>query len=160
MNWKELADKVGGSQELSADSMAAARIMKAMGGSTKDIGNLCRRFGIEYDEDETSFQRAVKIMREVYPQMGLVDVVDVKVGDTETAIREDLLSSPGTAIVFYRVKGRPNMTAYVKGMGLMTSALGQVVIRPGARYVACQDGVELWEQEPVALVRSFSNGGE
>ena len=153
MNWR---DMVAANPDMSAESMAATRIMKGMGAAVKDIGALCRRFGIEYRDDESPFQRAVKIMREVYRDMSMVQFVDAIVGDGKSDIKEDLLENPGTGIVFYREKGSPGMTAFVKGKGLKDSPLGQTVIRPGVKYIANRDGMELWEQDPVALVRSFS----
>jgi len=140
------------------DQMAAGKIMKGMGATVKDIGKLCARFGIEYIEDDTPLQRAVKLMREVYDGMKFVSFVSASTG-TVASIYSDLLDDSRTGIMFFRPKGSDTMTAFVKGKGLMGSPLGQIVIKPGIAYRANRDGVELWEQNPVALVRSFSAAG-
>lgn len=157
MNWRErLAMGAAEAQEMSAENMAATRIMKSLGASYKDIGKLCSRLGIDYNENETPFDRAVKILRETYDDMKLVSFVDVKTGNTATSIYDDLLDDSRTGIVFYRIKGKPEITAFIKGIGLRHTALGQIVIKPGVRYLANRNGVELWEQDPVTLIKSFS----
>lgn len=159
-SWRDrLSLGAGEISEMSAEGMAASRLMKGMGASMKDIGNLCRRFGIDYVEEESSFDRAVKIFMEVYRDARLLEFIDVKSGKTHDEIYDDLLDDKRTGIVFYRIRpknGTAAMTAFVKGMYLMTSALGRVVIRPGARYISNKDGVELWEQDPVRLIKSFA----
>lgn len=145
--------------EMSAEGMAASRLMKGMGASMKDIGNLCRRFGIDYVEEESSFDRAVKIFTEAYYAARLLEYVDVKSGKKHDDIIDDLLDDKRTGLVFYRIKDKgetATMTAFIKGVGLMTSCLGETVIQPGMRYIANKEGVELWEQDPVRLVKSFS----
>lgn len=157
MSWRDVLAQGGAAvREMSAENMAATRIMKGIGASVKDIGKLCSRFGIEYNEEESTFQRAVKILRETYDGMKMVHFVDVKTGKTNTSIYDDLLDDSRTGIVFYRIDGKPGMTAFIKGVALMYTALGRMVIKPGARYLANKDGVELWEQEPVRLIKSFS----
>lgn len=159
--WRDrLSLGVGEISEMSAEGMAASRIMKGMGATMKDIGKLCRRFGIDYVEEESSFDRAVKIFMEVYRDARLLDFMDARSGKAYEDVLDDLLDDKRTGIVFYRIKpkdGNAAMTAFVKGRGLMTSALGQTVIRPGAKYVANRDdGMELWEQDPVRLIKSFA----
>lgn len=147
-------------KELSAESMAVTRIMRGLGASPKDIGKLCQRFGLEYNEDESTFSRAVNILRSVYSEMSFVNFVDVKTGKKEQDIYDDLLGSPTTGILFFRKEGTQNMSAFIKGRGLMSGPLGPLVIQPGIRYIAKRDGIELWEQDPVILVKSFSRKDE
>jgi len=158
MNWRERMS-MGGleGQEMAIENMAATRIMKGIGASYKDIGKLCSRFGIDYNENESSFDRAVKILRETYDNIKLVDFIDVKMGKSVESIYQDLLEGTSTGIVFYRIKDKPIMTALVRGIGLTCTALGKIVIRPGAKYLAEKDGMELWEQDPVILIKSFSS---
>lgn len=157
MNWRErIAMGAAEAQDMSAESMAASRIMKGLDACVKDIGRLCRSYGIEYDEDETTFDRAVHIFRETYSDAKALDFVDARTVSGEKEAVDSLLEDQRSGILFCRVKGKQGMTAYIKGNGLMFSPLGQLVIRPGIRYIADKDGVELWEQDPVRLVKSFS----
>lgn len=157
MNWRDVLTKSPTEiQEASAEEMVARRIMKGLGASVKDIGKLCTRFGIEYNEEESSFHRAVRIFQEVYKDAKLIPFIDVRTGDVTKLLYDDLLEDTRTGVVFLRIKGQNVVTAFIKGNGLMTSALGQIVIKPGARYIANKDGMELWEQDPVNLIRSFS----
>jgi len=156
-NWRErLMMNPDGIQEFSSEGMAASRIMKSLGSTTKNIGMACKRFGIEYNEEEGSFQRAVKIFREVYADAWMVDFFDVMTGTSPAAIYDDLLADQRTGIIFFRFKGKQEMTAFVKGLQLNTSALGQLVIRPGIRYIREHNDMQLWEQDPVLLLKSFS----
>ena len=157
-DWRErLSLSPAAAYEMSAEGMAARRIMKGLGSSVKDIGNLCKRFGIPYDEEDTTFGRAVKILRETYMTMAFVDFVDVKAGCSLTEIIGELLECTNrTGIVFFREKDAHDITAFVVGKNIMTGPLGPVVIRPGAKFQALRDGVEIWEQDPVRLILSFS----
>ena len=143
-------------KELSAESMAVTRIMRGLGASPRDIGKLCQRLGLEYNEEESTFTRSVNILRAMYDDMKFITYVDVKIGKKASDIYDDLLDSNNTGIVFFRTEGTTNMTSFVKGRELMTSPVGQLLIKPGIRYIAKKNGVELWEQDPVLLIKSFS----
>lgn len=159
-SWRDrLAAGTATVQEMSAENMAASRIMRSMGATTKDIGKLCSRFGIAYREDESIFVRAISIFREVYSAAQIVPIFDVKNGKCLEDAIDDLTTDSRSAIIFFRIdrtKDREaHMTALVRDQNLATSPIGQLVIRPGIRYIACKNDVQLWEQEPVALLRSF-----
>ena len=46
------------------------------------------------------------------------------------------------------------MTAFIRAVGLCESPLA-FVLKPGIRYVAERNGIQLWEQDPVTLIKSF-----
>lgn len=157
-DWRSRLTNPANYKELTLESMAATRIMKGMGSMYKNIGSVCRQLGIEYKEEESTFQRAVNIFREVYPSASLINFIDVKSGRSETSLYEDMLEDPRTGIVFYRVDGRPEMTAFIKGPGLHTSPLGQIIIQPGIKLVSKKNNIEIWEQDPINLIKSFGKG--
>lgn len=78
MDWRERLSNPAMLSEETARDMAARRIMRSMGAKVTDIGKMCRRLGIDYIEDEGSFERAVKIFREVYSTAHFIDSFDVK----------------------------------------------------------------------------------
>lgn len=147
-------------KELSAEGMAVTRIMRGLGASPRDIGKLCQRFGLDYNEEESTFTRAVNILRAMYDDMKFIAYVDVKIGKKASDIYDDLLESTSTVIVFFRTEGTTNMTAFVRGREFMNSPIGQLLIKPGMRYIAKRNGVELWEQDPTILIKSFSKREE
>lgn len=158
-DWRDVIKKGVSSYEMAemSNSMIAARkIMKGMAATTKDIGMLCRRFGIEYSEEDNSFDRAVKIFHNIYPETTAISIIDVKSGKKSDSIYDDLLNDPRLAVVFYRDIETKNMVALMKGKNLMSTTLGRTMIKPGAKFVAVKDDIELWEQEPVTLIKSFS----
>lgn len=155
-NWRErLGMGPKEAQEFSDESMAVNRIMKALGTNRKNIGNLCRQFNIPYNEDDTSFKRAVSIFKAVSPKAELVEVFDVKSGRNPDDVIEYLLDDNRTAIVFFRLIGFSEMTAYVRGRNFLTSTLGALVIRPGIRFLRERDDVQLWQQDVNVLLKSF-----
>lgn len=155
-DWRERLAEGISPYELTVEGMATFRIMKGIGATVKDVGRLCKRFGIEYDESETTFSRAVKIFKEVFTDARHLDFVDVRTNRMPNATLEELTEDRRTGILFYRKTGDKEMTAFIKGPGLMTGPLGGLVIRPGIKYIMKKNGVEVWEQEPITLIRSFS----
>ncbi len=153
MNWSEIND-------LSNEGMATSRILKSLGVNKKMIGQLCKQLQIEYKEEETSFQRAVSILRAVHPKISLVDLIDVKSGKKIDEAIDMLCDIPKTCILFWRIEKTQNMTAMVSGYSLNTSPLGNIVIKPGIRYIACNNEIQVWEQDPVTLLRSFGRNME
>ena len=147
-------------QEHSDEALAVTRVLRGLGAKREQIGRLCKQLGIEYREEETTFQRVIGIFRAACPSTDLVTVFDVKSGKKPDSLNDELLADPRSAVVFYRVKGKQAMTAFVKGVELSGSPLGAIVLQPGIRYVACRDGIQLWEQDPVLLVRSFQTRRE
>lgn len=153
MSWSEI-------QDLSNEGMATSMILKSLGVNKKMIGQLCGQLQIEYKEDETSFQRAVSILRAVHPKMSLVELIDVKSGKKLEEAVDMLCSIPKTCILFWRIEKTQDMTALISESGMSTSPLGDIVIKPGIRYVACKNDIQVWEQDPVTLLKSFNRNTE
>ena len=141
-------------QDLSDESMAATRILRALGMRRDKIGQFLRQLGFEYVEEDTTFIRLVKIMRATLPKLDPISVIDVKSGKKFDDIVEDLLCDPRPGIIFFRIVGEQRMTAFIRSVGLNESPLA-FVIKPGIRYVAERNGIQLWEQDPVTLIKSF-----
>lgn len=155
-DWRKIIASGVDLSEFSAEGMATTRIMKGLGASPKDVGKLCSRFGIEYIEEESTFSRAVKIFREVFIDAKHLDFIDVRTNEHMHATIESLTDDTRTGILFYKKHKDRDMTAFIKGPGLMTGPLGGLVIRPGMKYIMNKNGVEVWEQDPITLIRSFS----
>ena len=156
-NWREkLAGRITRQeiQDHSDESMAVTRILKALGMRRDKIGQFLRQLGFEYVEEDTTFIRLVKIMRATLPKLDPINVIDVKSGKKFDDIVEDLLCDPRPGIIFFRIIGEQQMTAFVRAVGLCESPLA-FVIKPGIRYVAERNGIQLWEQDPVTLIKSF-----
>ena len=156
-NWREkLAGRITRQeiQDHSDESMAVTRILKALGMRRDKIGQFSRQLGLDYVEEDTTFIRLVKIMRATLPKLDPINVIDVKSGKKFDDIVEDLLCDPRPGIIFFRIIGEQQMTAFVRAVGLCESPLA-FVIKPGIRYVAERNGIQLWEQDPVTLIKSF-----
>ena len=141
-------------QDCSDEAMAVTRILKALGMKRDKIGQFSRQLGIEYVEEDTTFVRLVKILRATLPKLDCVRVIDVKSSEKLGTIVEDLLCDSRPGIIFFRIVGEQKMTAFIRALELNESPLA-FVIRPGIRYVAEKNGIQLWEQDPVALIKSF-----
>ena len=156
-NWRErLAGRITHQeiQDYSDESMAITRILKALGMRRDKIGQFLRQLGFEYVEEDTTFIRLVKIMRATLPKLDPINVIDVKSGKKFGDIVEDLLCDPRPGIIFFRIVGEQQMTAFIRAVGLCESPLA-FVLKPGIRYVAERNGIQLWEQDPVTLIKSF-----
>lgn len=156
-NWREkLAGRITRQeiQDFSDESMAVTRILKALGMRRDKIGQFLRQLGFEYVKEDTTFIRLVKILRATLPKLDPINVIDVKSGKKFGDIVEDLLCDPRPGIIFFRIVGEQRMTAFIRAVGLCESPLS-FVLKPGIRYVAERNGIQLWEQEPVALIKSF-----
>lgn len=158
MDWRNSLRSPVEYQELNASNMAATRIMKGLGLTFKDIGKTCKQLNIPYNEEDSPFDRAVNILREVYHNTSLINFIDAKVTKNINLILDDLLDAEGTGLVFVRVGDSTHMTALVRGVGLKSSALGAIIIKPGAKFLKEESGVEIWEQDPITLINSFKGG--
>lgn len=67
-----------------------------------------------------------------------------------------LFSNNSTVILFFRKDRNSEMTALIKSPGLCTSPLGSLVMKPGMSYIASRGELQLWRQDPVKLLQSFS----
>ncbi len=147
-------------QDNSDEGMAVTRIMRALGSKRTQLGTVARQLGIPHDEDSSAFKTAVEVFRAVSQRAAHVKVFDFRSGKKPDSAYEDLLDDRRSGIVFYRVVGQQGMTAFVRDVDLRNSPLGDIVIRPGIRFVRERDGVQLWEQDPETLLRSFLPHGE
>ena len=93
-------------------------------------------------------------MRATLPKLDPINVIDVKSGKKFGDIVEDLLCDPRSGIIFFRIIGEQQMTAFIRAVGLCDPTLA-FEIKPGMRYVAERNGILIWEQDPVTLIKSF-----
>ena len=157
MNWKDRLIQGISRQEIqdsSDGSMASTRILRALGMRRDKISQFSQQLGIGYDEEDSTFARLVKILRATLPRLERISVIDAKSGTRVQSFVDDLLCDARSAIVFFRIVGEKSMTAFIRAVGLCESPLA-FVIKPGIRYVAERNGIQLWEQDPVTLIKSF-----
>lgn len=153
--------------DMSADSMAFNRIMKVMGAAPKDLWRMCDRFSIRHDSEDEAYMRkaglAFEVFKAMYQNATIVEDFDVRGGRSRDEfvrhVMDEWASGLSNAIMMFRVEGRPvsTITAFAKGLGLSHSPFGDLVVRPGATFVhETDDGVQVWERDPVSLLCSIA----
>lgn len=155
MGWKDRIKAVG-YEEAGFESKMARVILKAMGASEKDVGNLCRQFGIEYEENASPFRRAVNIMKCVYSRAdGFTFDAVLCSGCKSSALEKEILESyPVNSIVMTQWRSNPEVVVvYAKIM----DGDNPWIVAPGAYLVGEALPARLWMYtEPMKILKTFN----